>query len=194
MRPSPVPSAPLPRASAAAEPTVLIRVDDRAALERTLLAILPRVRGWMHRLLGPGAALDDAVQDTLIALAGALPRFAGRSSVETFAHRITLRVAYRYYGRRRKEGIAEADELPSAQPSPEARVASDEVLAKLHRCLDRLPARRRTAFVLCAIEGLSHAEAAALEGVSEGAMRSLYMHARDELARMLATHRTGGAR
>jgi RNA polymerase sigma-70 factor (ECF subfamily) len=193
MRPSPVPSAPVPRASAAGEPTLLIRVDGRAALERTLLALLPRVRGWLHRLLGPGAALDDAAQDVLIALASALPRFEGRSSLETFAHRITLRVAYRHYGRKRSH-VADADQLPSVLPSPEARVASDEMLAKLHRCLERLPARRRTAFVLCAVEGLSHAEAAALEGVSEGSMRSRFMHAREELARMLAGHRTGGGR
>jgi RNA polymerase sigma-70 factor (ECF subfamily) len=188
VRPSPVPRAPV-----AGEPTVLVRVDERAELERTLLALLPRVRGWLHRLLGPGAHLDDATQDALIALAGALPRFAGRSSVETFAHRIVLRVAYRHYGRRRWAGDADADSLPSAQPTPEARVASDEVLAKLHRCLERLPARRRTAFVLCAIEGLTPQEAAALEGVSEGSMRSRLLHAREELARMLAgTRKAGG--
>ena len=42
-----------------------------------LVALLPKVRRWLHRLLGPGAALDDVTQDALIEIARALPRFRG---------------------------------------------------------------------------------------------------------------------
>ena len=70
-------------------------IEHGQSVEDTLVVLLPKVRGWMHRILGPGAALDDAVQDALIAIAQALPRFRGDASVETFAYRITVRVSYK---------------------------------------------------------------------------------------------------
>jgi RNA polymerase sigma-70 factor (ECF subfamily) len=175
-----------------AVPTELIRVDERAELERALLSLLPRVRLWLYRLLGPRGPIDDATQDTLLALASALRRYQGRASLQTFAHRITLRVAYRYYAKREASEPRDPDGQPSTLPTPEAEIARDQVLEKLHRCLAKLPARRRTAFVLCAIEGLSPHEAAEIEGTSAGSMRARYMHAREELSRMLSSLREPG--
>jgi RNA polymerase sigma-70 factor (ECF subfamily) len=175
-----------------AVPTQLIRVDERAEIERVLLSLLPKVRLWLHRLLGPRGPIDDATQDTLIALASGLKSFEGRSSLQTYAHRITVRVAYRYYARSQTRALHDPDDQPSTGPTPEAALQRDEVLERLHRCLAKLPARRRTAFVLCAIEGLTPQEAAELEGTSAGSMRSRYLHAREELSRMLATLRDPG--
>jgi RNA polymerase sigma factor (sigma-70 family) len=137
---------PLP---ASAVPTQLIRVDERAELERALLSLLPRVRTWLYRLLGPRGPIDDATQDTLLELATAYRRFEGRSTLTTFAHRITVRVAYRYYGRAEASERRDPDAQPSSAPTPEAELAREQVLDKLHRCLAKLPPRRRTAFVLC---------------------------------------------
>jgi len=181
-------------------PPELVRVDQRAELERTLVALLPRVRSWLYRALGPEGPLEDAAQDALIELARALPGFEARSSVETFAHRITLRVAYRYYGRGRRQralfGAAneafEPERIESSARTPDALCAEREALTRLHRCLAKLPEKRRTAFVLCAIEGLEPHEAAALIGVNPALMRARYKHARDELARLLS--RDQGAR
>lgn len=171
----------------------LVRVDPRAELERTLVSLLPRVRSWLYRALGPEGQLEDATQDALIALAQALPSFEGRAHLTTFAHRITLRVAYRYYGRGRRQRALlapaheafVADRVESPARQPDALCAEREALRRLHRCLAKLPEKRRTAFVLCAIEGLEPHEAAALVGTSPGSMRARYMHARDELARLL---------
>jgi RNA polymerase sigma factor (sigma-70 family) len=180
-------------------PPELARIDQRAELERTLAALLPRVRKWLYRALGPDGPLDDAAQDTLIELARALPKFEARSSLETFAHRITLRVAYRYYGRARRlralvpggHEPLELERVESAARQPDALSAEREALTRLHRYLSKLPEKRRTAFVLCAIEGLEPHEAAALVGTSAGSMRARYMHARDELARLLGEHQGG---
>jgi len=180
-------------------PPELVRVDQRAELERTLVALLPRVRKWLYRALGPEGPLEDAAQDTLIELARALPSFEARSSLDTFAHRITLRVAYRYYGRaRRQRGFFgsgseafEPERVESPARQPDALLAEREALTRLHRCLAKLPEKRRTAFVLCAIEGLDPHEAAVLVGVSAGSMRARLMHARDELARLLSQDQGG---
>ena len=65
------------------------------------------------------------------------------------------------------------------------RVMAREALARLHRCLQRIPAKRRVAFVLCAIEGLSPTEAAERAGTTALAMRCRLLWARREIARML---------
>jgi RNA polymerase sigma-70 factor (ECF subfamily) len=143
------------------------------------------VRRWTFRLVGPRADLDDVSQEALTEVARALRSFRGESSLSTFARKITVRVAYRHLRR-------------TPPPSPDLSVVGDEdaidleerilgreALRRLYRCLDRLPRRRRIAFVLCAIEGFEPSQAAELEGITAVAMRSRLRHARAELGRML---------
>jgi RNA polymerase sigma factor (sigma-70 family) len=161
-----------------------LRAGDPAALEEVLHELLPNVRRWLARLLGPRDELDDAVQEALTQLALSLPSFAGRSSLATFAHRVTVRAAYRFFGRPTSVGLELAP--PPEGPDPESRLAAREALRRLYRALDRLPPNRRVAFVLCAVEGMTPGEAAVVEGVSGEAMRSRLLHARDELGALLA--------
>jgi RNA polymerase sigma-70 factor (ECF subfamily) len=164
-----------------------LRAGDPETTCEVLRELLPCVRRWLYRLLGPGGELDDATQESLTELARALPRFEGRSTLATLAHRITVRVAYRFFGRARRarETSLELVLPPPDQVDPLTRIMGREALRRLHRCLDRLPQRRRVAFVLCAVEGLTPSEAADVAGVSATAMRSRLMHARSEVARML---------
>jgi len=180
------PQAPAAQAPPALDPRLdAMRAGDRAALSSLLGELLPRVRVWLHRLLGPRADLDDATQETLTELALALPRFAGESALSTYAHRVTVRTAYRFFGRAAETPLELVP--PAAEElDPESRAMAREALRRLYRALRRLRANRRVAFVLCAIEGMAPTEAAELEGISAEAMRSRLMHARAELARMLA--------
>jgi RNA polymerase sigma factor (sigma-70 family) len=161
-----------------------LRARDRFLVETVLRELLPRVRGWTVRLLGPHPDLEDALQDALSEVASALHRYEGRGSLTGLAHRITVRSAYRYF-RRRAPWSRELLELCEADggASPEEEVASRELVERLYEHLERLTPSRRTAFVLCAFEGLAPHEAAELEGVSAVAMRGRYFHAREELAR-----------
>jgi len=164
----------------------LTRVDARAEHERTLIALLPMLRGFLFRLLGPRADLDDATQDALIALSGALPRLSDSAQLTSFTKTICLRVAYRYFARRAPHEPLEPERHRAHGPLADEQLAQRRKLQRLHRCLEKLPAKRRTAFVLCAIEGLAPQDAAKLEGVSAGSMRARFMHAREELQRLLA--------
>jgi RNA polymerase sigma-70 factor (ECF subfamily) len=166
-----------------------LRARDPKTIERTLRALLPRVERWMLRLLGPRPDLEDAVQDALVELTLALPRFEGRSKLSTLAHTVTVRVAYRYYGRRARgaETSLELVPPPPDRIDPESRAASREALRRLYRCLEKLPKKQRTAFVLCAVEGMAPAEAAQVAGTGALSMRSNLFHARRQIARMLGT-------
>jgi RNA polymerase sigma-70 factor (ECF subfamily) len=161
------------------------RAGDSAAVAALLAELLPRVRVWLYRLLGPRADLDDATQEALTELALAIPRFAGDAQLSTYAHTISVRTAYRFFARPVEVGLELVP--PAAEElDPESRAMAREALRRLHRGLGRLRPNRRVAFVLCAIEGLTPAEAARVEGCSGLAMRSRLKHARAELERLLA--------
>src|SRR5688500_13549049 len=131
-------------ADADAELVSALRRGDAVVIEQTLHMLLPRVRRWLFRQLGPRADLDDATQDALIEIARALPKYEGRGSLVGMAHTIAVRVAYRYFGRR-TETTLDAVQL-NDEVDPEMRVAGREALQKLYRCLERLPENRRVAF------------------------------------------------
>lgn len=162
-----------------------LRRGDADALEVALRTLMPHVRRWLHRLLGPRPDLDDATQDALLALATALPRFRGDAKLTTFAHRITLRTAYRYFRQRERDTQLTVVPPPADTIDPESRAMDREALRRLYRCLERLPRKRRVAFVLCCIEGFTPAEAAQIAGTTSLAMRSRLSHARAEVARRL---------
>jgi RNA polymerase sigma factor (sigma-70 family) len=170
--------------AAVTEAAALLRAGDPDATRDALRSLLPRVRGWLYRMLGGSADLDDATQEALSEIARFLPRFEGRSSLVTAAYRITVRVGYRYFGSSPEMPLEAVPELVDPE-CIESQVMAREALARLHRCLERLPAKRRVAFVLCAIEGLTPTEAARVAGTTSLAMRARLIHARREVARML---------
>jgi len=162
-----------------------LRRGDRRVVRMAMRDLVPRVHRWLFRLLGPRTDLEDAVQDAMTEIARALPSFEGRAKLTTFAHRITVRVGYRYMGRAKEQSL-ELVAPPPDEIDPESRAMHREALKRLYRVLDRLPKKRRTAFVLCAIEGMTPTEAAALEGVDSAVIRSRLRHARKEVRRRLS--------
>jgi RNA polymerase sigma-70 factor (ECF subfamily) len=161
-----------------------LRAGDPDAVRVALRELLPHVRRWLVRLIGRSPDLDDATQDALTEIARFLPRFEGRSKLSTAAHRITVRVAYRYFKSARAEEAID-DDLVDHAPSAFARLEAREALARLQRCLAKLPAKRRVAFSLCAIGGMTPSEAAKVAGTTALAMRCRLVWARREIARML---------
>ncbi len=158
-----------------------LRSRDDVVIDRVMRELVPQVRKWLLLHLGPRDDLDDATQDALSEIASALHRFEGRSSLATLARRITLRTSYHYYRRTRPEPPS----VERQAPDPERQVSARRALERLHGALRRLPERRRAAFVLCAVEQLTPAEAAEVLGISANAMRSLVCRARQEVEALI---------
>jgi len=160
------------------------RDGDAAAVEALLRALLPRARRWLYRLLGPDA-LDDAVQEALIAIAAAVPRFRGDAAFETYAHRIAVRVAYRHLKAQRRRPSLTLVAPPADDRDPESRAISRQQLERLRVAVDGLSPDARVAFVLCSIEGRPPREAAAIAGTSALVMRVRAHRARKAVERSL---------
>jgi RNA polymerase sigma-70 factor (ECF subfamily) len=137
-----------------------------------------------RNLLASRADAEDAVQDTFLAVALALPRFRGESSIRTWAYRIAISAALKVKARRRRSTEPLDPDLP-APLGPNPGVVADS-RARLQRALSTLSFEHRTVIALFAIEGLTHPEIAATLGVAEGTVWSRLHHAKKKLAAALA--------
>lgn len=147
------------------------------------------VRAFARRLLGDHDAAEDLVHDVFLTLPKAARRFEGRSSLRTFllsiaVHRCRqhVRSAARY--REAKERYARVPR-PASAPGPSEAHGGSEMAEVLARALDGLPLDQRVAFVLCAIEERTSAEAARIVGVPENTIRTRTMRARQKLRELL---------
>jgi RNA polymerase sigma-70 factor (ECF subfamily) len=161
---------------------------DTAAQAAFVRATQAEVWRFTAALVDAGAA-DDLTQETFLRAFKALPGFEGRSSARTWLLGIARRTCadhLRAVVRRRRLdariAAQAATELPA--PDPSHRLAAADLLA-------RLGEERRTAFVLTQVLGLSYAEAAAVEEVPVGTIRSRVARARDELVTAVARARAG---
>jgi len=159
---------------------------DAAAQAAFVRATQPEVWRFTAALVDPGAA-DDLTQETYLRAFQALPGFEGRSTVRTWLLGIARRTCadhLRAVVRRRRldERLAAQAWTDAPHPDPAHRLGAEDLLA-------RLGDERRTAFVLTQVLGLSYAEAAAVEDVPVGTIRSRVARARDELIEAVAEAR-----
>src|SRR6185312_6672287 len=116
-----------------------------------------------------------------------VPREAVGNWLHGVAYRTALearRAAARRWARERS-----VSHLPD--PAVEAAECLQEVWPVLDRELLRLPAKYRTAVLLCDLEGRTRKEAARQLGLPEGTVASRLARARSMLAKRLARHGLG---
>jgi len=170
---------------------------DRRAFAELYRRHLDAVYARLTRVIGPVPERDDLVQQIFLDVYRALRRFRGDAAFSTFLHRIVLNVACEHLERRRR-GRGRSEPLEARQigtliapgASPEQRARQREELARLFGLLEALSPKRRSAFVLVAIECLPLEEAAALLDARPAAIKQRVLEARRELA--LALDRAPG--
>ncbi len=141
------------------------------------------VRSVLRAGFGIDAAIEDLLQEVFVAFvrrAGALRSGeALRPYLVAIARRLIL-VELRRRRVRRWVTLAPDDQVP------EGRVAADDVegaeaLRALYRVLDRMPPRRRLAFVLRHVQGFEVTESARILEVSESTIKREVARARREI-------------
>lgn len=145
-----------------------------------------RVYGQLTRLVGAIPERDDLRQQVFLRLYRALPRFRGEAAFGTFLYRIVANVAYDHRRQARRVSTPYLDELPDPGPSPEAQARRRQDLRRVFELLGRVKRKKRVAFVLVTVEGLSYQDAAARLGVNVPAAKQRVLAARRELAALLA--------
>lgn len=131
------------------------------------------LQGWLRKKIGCAFDAADLVHDTYLrVLTGRNVQDIRepRSYLATIAHGLMVNHL------RRKDleraYLETLSQLPPAQsPSPEVRALALEALFEIDAMLDGLPVPVRRAFLLCQMEGMTHAEIAASLRVSVASVR-----------------------
>ena len=128
---------------------------------------------------------DDLMQDILVAIWQALPRFRGDSSERTFVFRIAHNRGCSFVTRRRHdEPLNDSTPIADPRPGPEETLDDAGRRERLTRAVRTLPEAQRQA-VLLRLEGFSLAEIAALQATSEANVSVRLTRGRDRLHELL---------
>ncbi|MEO8101831.1 MAG: sigma-70 family RNA polymerase sigma factor [Betaproteobacteria bacterium] len=160
---------------------------DRARADE-LESLRPYLMRFARGKLRDVHAVEDVVQETLLAALTGKNAFMGRSRLRTWVTSILNHKIIDIYRRHRAEHRQDApgtlddaddwqaEELFHAMTEPDARltlmdpaeeVARQQLAAHLHSAVAALPARQRDAFVLVHMHGCSGVEAARQVGITQ---------------------------
>lgn len=144
---------------------------------------------YLQRVVQDRGIAEDLLQQTLLRIARGLPDFDGRSSVKTWAYTIATRIAMDHF---RKAGTepplvdeAEAAGVEDDAPTPDQRLALEQMNACVREVVATLPEEYRTAILLHDFSGLSARETAAACGCSEANAKVRIHRARAKLKQAL---------
>lgn len=115
------------------------------------------------------ARRDELVQEILLAVWQALPRFRGDASVKTFVLRIAHNRAVEHVLQHQRELAREPldEAIPDGRAGPERQASLQQRSERLLDAVRELPLVQRE-LVTLALEGLSHEEIAGVLGISVG--------------------------
>jgi RNA polymerase sigma factor (sigma-70 family) len=146
-----------------------------------LLELRPLVVRTVRLVVGAGSAIaEDAAQEALLELDGALPQLREPLAARAYAARIAARVALRIARRERRLRLLGVVER---QIEPEPAQPAD--LVELKHAFDSLPPRQRAVAVLRLYVGLSEQETAEALGCGIGTVKRQLHDARAALRRYL---------
>lgn len=187
---------PAPPSPTGAEPIDLAAVSralggDRRAFDDLYRRHVDRVARLMARLVGAPPDREDLIQQVFLEAFRSLSAFRGDAAFSTWLYRIAVNVAHDHLRRVRRRpqvplGERALDELVAPATDPEQAAHRRQELGRALALLDRLKPKKRIAFVLRTVDGLSLDEIGVLVGASAPAVGQRVKHAQRELAVMIA--------
>lgn len=144
----------------------------------------PLLRNVLRSSVGVHADVEDILQDVFIAFLHGVRRLRSADSLRPYLLSITIRRVHDEWRRkkvRRWMTLLPNDEFADAYATS-FDMESAQVLRALHRTLERLPSRRRMAFILRHVHGFDITEAAQLLGVSESTIKRELNRAQTQIA------------
>lgn len=171
---------------------------NKAAFEEIVKRYEDRLYRLSFRMLGNHHDAMDAVQEILMKLMAALPKFQGRSRFGTWLYRLAANTCLDI---RRKRGRSAAESLEATlEHSPAASMAMlddepadnpDVYVEHQYRqtlvkaALAQLPESQRQLLVLRDLEDLSNSQVAEILGIEVGALKARLHRARQAFKRAL---------
>jgi RNA polymerase sigma-70 factor, ECF subfamily len=156
------------------------RQYDVSAFEQLYRAHAPRLKSIAWHMLGNRQDAEDAVQEAFLKVYRGIRGFDGDSGIGTWLCRIVINVCYDLQRKHKRERHLEQAPAPQRQA-----VGNQAFNVVLRDALRRIHPRYRMVFLLFEVEGLRHAEIAAVLEVPEGTSKAWLFEAKKELKRLL---------
>lgn len=157
-----------------------IAQGDKHAFAQLLSTYLPSLLAFIKRYIKEPAQAEDIAQETCLRVWQRAADWQAREhSPRSWIYRIAFNLCIDAI-RRQKASTDDVQQLIDTR-SPEQDVIAQNQQQHLHGAIARLPERQRTALYLCAFQGLTNKEAAAIMKLSVDALESLLARARRSL-------------
>lgn len=172
------------------------RLGDDLAFSRLVAHYHAAAHRLAQQILRTEEAAADAVQDALIKVHRALPRFQD-GNFRSWLLRIVTNTCYDHLRRQKRRSALSLDEtvewasldvpghLLAAAENPETVALQQERLRLLLQAIDNLPSWHRNVVVLIDVHGYDYNEAADLLGLPLGTVKSRLSRARSALRDIL---------
>jgi RNA polymerase sigma-70 factor (ECF subfamily) len=177
---------PVPIADPSSDLVKRATAGDRRAFDELYKLHVVAAHRLLTRLIGPVPERDDLTQQVFLEAFRSLPGFRGDSTFSTWLHRIVVNLAYRHLRRQRRVRWEEIPaDLPALAASPEHVARRQQELLRALGYLSALKPKKRIAYVLRVVDGLSLDEIGALVGAKAPAVGQRVKHAQRELSAMV---------
>ncbi|MET0387539.1 MAG: RNA polymerase sigma factor [Polyangiales bacterium] len=150
-----------------------------AQFESVYAGYAPAVRNLLLRFGVRESDLDDLVQETFVTVHRLLPSFEGRSSLSTWLHSVTWRMAANH--RRRRRRTVTSGVVDVADATEELELGMDRYAASF----ERIASEQRDLLALHEVGGLSISSLAELTGHARATIRQKLTRGRAALRRAL---------
>jgi len=156
-----------------------------------------RVLGAVRSVLGPDGETEDVVQNAFIEINRSLSSFRGQSKLSTWVYRIAVNVALQHIRKKQRKRwlsfglIHDGSHVQGPSYDGERRLESRQALRRVYALVNKLSEKKRTAWVLYEMEGMTPVEIAEVLELPLNTVRSRILSARREILEGLAAD--GGA-
>jgi RNA polymerase sigma-70 factor (ECF subfamily) len=156
-------------------------VEQRAAFDRLLGELRPKLHRYCARIAGSVIDGDDIVQEAIVKAIEALPSAASIGHTEGWLFRIAHNAALDFLRRRTRQDNARSSEDPDMTVDP-VNTADDRLIAaaSLHTFM-RLPVAQRSCVILMDVLGYSLREIAGVTGNTIPAVKAALNRGRGRL-------------
>jgi RNA polymerase sigma-70 factor (ECF subfamily) len=183
-----------------ADQAIVRRVQggDVRAFELLVAKYQRRIMRLIGRFIRDPAHVEDLAQDTFLRAYRAIGQFRGDSAFYTWLYRIAVNTAKKSLADGKRDRIvAQSDtqnddgetftqgEQLTDESTPEAELASRQIVEAVNAAVEDLPEELRQAITLREVEGLSYEEIAELMACPIGTVRSRIFRAREAIAERL---------
>jgi RNA polymerase sigma-70 factor (ECF subfamily) len=147
-------------------------MSARDRFEEVVVSSLPMIRRIAAAYESNGHLAEELAQDIACAVWLALPSFRGDAAPKTFVARIATNRAVSHVRRTlSRPRLAQlSEDLPAAEPTPEALAIARDGRERLVLAVRRLPLALRQVALLT-LEGFAAPEVGAVLGISDNAVR-----------------------